>query len=322
MDLHEHKKSILKRVTHQRSGFSLMVVPHYQGKTRKIKITPFKIYLAACLVGVIIVGFVSLFVAYRTNCNELAKLKGMNSESLTTAQSKELQLLQNELAKTKADLDALTQYVSSISQLEKQVRDSLKLGNSKVSLEYVLNRSTKKAEIQSFTDLPTSVAQLLNETTNTTELAQEKATLLTTLKEAADTYNMLLAQTPDIWPIYGTITSYFGWRQNPFGGSTFGFHTGIDIASYYGAPVRAAGEGEVVFAGWDGGYGKCVRIYHRDGIETVYAHFSEIAVKVGQKVKKGQVIGYEGCTGNCTGSHVHFEVRVGGVYIDPLDYLQ
>jgi murein DD-endopeptidase MepM/ murein hydrolase activator NlpD len=322
VDLHEHKKKIVSKRVHQRSGFSLIIVPRYQGKVKKFVITPLKIYTSILIVAVIIAGFFAFSYAYKHMHTQLAQLGGMQLESVTSAQSKELQIVQDELSKNKAELDALKEYVTSLSSLEQQVRDSLKLGDSKVSLDYVLNRSTQKSTLQSFQNLPTSVAQLLTEQTNVTQLAQDREKTLNMLKNAADTYNVLLAETPNLWPIHGYISSGFGWRQNPFGGSSMEFHPGIDICAYYGAPVRAAADGTVESAGWDGGYGNCITIYHRDGIESLYGHLSGFAVKAGEKVKKGQVIGYEGSTGEATGPHVHFEIRVNGTPVNPLTYLQ
>jgi len=322
VDLHEHRKKIGKKKVHQRSGFSLIIVPRYQGKIRKINITPLKIYTSILIIGIIIIGFFAFGSSYKRLYTQLVQFDGMKLESVTSAQSKELQLLQNELAKNKADLDALKLYVSYLSSLETQVRNSLKLGDSKISLDYVLNRSTKSAEIQSFTKLPTSVAQLLTEQNNVTQLAEDRQKTLTMLKDAADTYNILLAQTPNLWSVQGYISSYFGWRQNPWGGRGMEFHTGIDIVAYYGAPIRAAADGTVESAGWDGGYGRCIQIYHRDGIESIYGHLSGFKVMAGDKVKKGQVIGYEGSSGEATGPHLHFEIRVNGTAVDPLSYLQ
>lgn len=116
-----------------------------------------------------------------------------------------------------------------------------------------------------------------------------------------------------VWPVQGSITSYFGWRWGSY-------HQGIDIGAPAGTPIRAADSGMVSFAGWNGGYGYLVKIDHGGGKETWYAHMSKIAVSVGQKVSKGEVIGYVGSTGNSTGPHLHFEVRVGGTAVNPLNY--
>ena len=114
------------------------------------------------------------------------------------------------------------------------------------------------------------------------------------------------------------ITSPFGPRVL-FG--VAGFHTGVDFGAPEGTPLHAAGDGTVVAAGPMGGYGNATIIDHGNSLATLYGHQSELAVTVGQHVQRGQVIGYVGCTGFCTGPHVHFEVRVNGSPVDPLGYL-
>lgn len=122
------------------------------------------------------------------------------------------------------------------------------------------------------------------------------------------------------WPVSGRITSYFGGRKSPGGiGSTN--HKGIDIAAPRGTPVYAADGGTVTYAGWMGGYGYLVRIKHDNGYETYYGHNSSLTVSVGAHVYKGQQIARVGSTGNSTGNHCHFEVRINGVAKNPLNYL-
>ncbi|MBP2071395.1 M23 family metallopeptidase [Thermoanaerobacterium saccharolyticum] len=125
------------------------------------------------------------------------------------------------------------------------------------------------------------------------------------------------------WPLSGgyAITSGFGTRIDPvYGGERY--HSGIDIAVPLGTPVKAAADGEVVYAGWNDGYGLVVFIWHNNNLETRYAHLSKIAVNKGQIVKAGDVIGYVGSTGKSTGPHLHFEVRNGGKAVNPLDFFK
>lgn len=129
-----------------------------------------------------------------------------------------------------------------------------------------------------------------------------------------------LVATPSIWPVRGTITSGFGWRISPFGDGNE-LHPGVDIAYTMGAPVVATADGEVVASGPAGGYGNLVQIDHGNGIATLYGHNSQLAVNIGQQVKKGQVIAYAGSTGKSTGPHVHYEVRINNTPIDPMKYL-
>lgn len=117
-----------------------------------------------------------------------------------------------------------------------------------------------------------------------------------------------------IWPTQGTLTSRFGQRWGRL-------HAGIDIAAPTGTPIKAAATGQVISAGWSGGYGNLVLIAHGGGIVTAYGHQSQIATSSGQVVSRGQLIGYVGSTGHSTGPHLHFEVRVNGSPTDPLEWL-
>jgi murein DD-endopeptidase MepM/ murein hydrolase activator NlpD len=122
------------------------------------------------------------------------------------------------------------------------------------------------------------------------------------------------------WPVSGTITSPYGYRQNPFGGAP-DFHPGLDIAAPMGTTVTAAASGTVISAGWYGGYGNYILIDNGGGMATGYGHLSQIFVSAGQQVQKGQAIGAVGSTGHSTGPHLHFEVRLNGKTTDPAAYL-
>jgi murein DD-endopeptidase MepM/ murein hydrolase activator NlpD len=116
------------------------------------------------------------------------------------------------------------------------------------------------------------------------------------------------------WPVSGPITSPFGMRWGTL-------HPGIDIGVPSGTPVHAAASGTVIWCGWMSGYGNLVMIDHHNGLATLYGHNTSIAVSCNQQVSQGQVVSYSGCTGFCTGPHVHFEVRLHGTPVDPLGYL-
>lgn len=140
--------------------------------------------------------------------------------------------------------------------------------------------------------------------------------LLHAMRENRET----MASTPSIWPTEGYLTSTFGRRQSPFGPGT-DFHKGIDIANRPGTLIRSPAKGVVTFSGWDGGYGNCVVINHGNNISTRYAHMQNATVKLGQAVNRGDTIGTVGNTGRSTGPHLHYEVRVGGVCVNPLRYI-
>jgi len=123
------------------------------------------------------------------------------------------------------------------------------------------------------------------------------------------------------WPVVGRINSGFGWRRDPFGGRR-DFHTGVDIKAPTGRPIGAAAAGTVVYAGWMSGYGKTVVVEHRGGYTTLYGHCSRLLCRAGDPVSRGEKIALAGSTGRSTGSHVHFEIRVGGSPVNPLRYLR
>ncbi len=124
-----------------------------------------------------------------------------------------------------------------------------------------------------------------------------------------------------IWPVYGRITSKFGWRRSPFS-RRMEFHPGLDIRGPVGRPIRASRSGRVRYAGWQRGYGLVIVIDHGGGWETRYAHCSRIYVRIGQYVRQGQIIGRIGNTGRSTGPHLHFEIRNRGRPVNPLYYLR
>jgi murein DD-endopeptidase MepM/ murein hydrolase activator NlpD len=130
-----------------------------------------------------------------------------------------------------------------------------------------------------------------------------------------------LADAPSLWPIEGRVASSFGEREDPFNGEG-AFHSGIDIDAPYGTPVRAAAEGDVVGAATVSGYGKEVVLDHGHELSTIYGHLSGIEVVSGQHVTRGQVIGYVGQSGRATGPHLHYEVRVHNVPVNPHKYLR
>jgi hypothetical protein len=127
--------------------------------------------------------------------------------------------------------------------------------------------------------------------------------------------------TPSIWPVLGHITDSFGERLDPFSGEG-AFHTGVDVATDYGAPVHATADGIITIAENHAGYGRLVVIDHGFGITTWYAHLSSFSAVPGARVKRGEVVGYTGISGRSTGPHVHYEVRMNNAPINPWRYMR
>ena len=144
--------------------------------------------------------------------------------------------------------------------------------------------------------------------------------LVASLHSKADAFQDKIDRYPDFYPAEGLIGSPFGYRKDPIEGTTC-FHSGVDIGKRTGAPIFAAGKGEVTFVGFESGYGLYIIVNHGDGFETKYAHINESFVQVGDIVEKGQHIAKMGITGRVTGPHLHFEVILNGEFQNPADYI-
>ncbi len=142
----------------------------------------------------------------------------------------------------------------------------------------------------------------------------------TDLYEFFENQKLLLASTPSIRPVKGWMSSRFGYRISPFTG-TKEFHRGIDIATRMGAPIIAPADGIVSFTGRDGAFGKVITVKHGYGLVSKYAHIKKALVKKGQYVKRGETIALVGNTGRSTGPHLHYEVHLNNMAVDPLRYI-
>lgn len=176
------------------------------------------------------------------------------------------------------------------------------------------NGVTFEGESESLTMLDAGMQRVY---ADTVKLKHEVSKAADLRDEARLAYQRMLEAIPSIWPTDGSISSGFGYRTYP----DVGFHTGVDVVNYYGAPIYATAAGTVTFAGWDGGFGEKVEIDHGNGYVTWYGHNSALLVSPGDFVHKGQQIARLGSTGFVTGPHVHYEVHQYGRPIDPVPFL-
>ncbi len=228
-------------------------------------------------------------------------------------------------------LEKKDRLLQAASQMEQQQKD-LAVNTSHLSKE----RKTFRQEINKSNDFLGKVRQerslheqAVRELQQSQKEIQQTVTALMRKKRDEESrnkgrsaqYTYLPSGGQLSWPVQGQITSTFGMRVHPVF-KTKMMHTGMDIRAPRGTPVRAAGPGEVLFAGWLRGYGQVIIIDHGNNLSSVYAHLSSMSVREGAAVKKGQTIGAVGSTGTATGAHLHFEVRVGGDARDPMRYLR
>ena len=129
------------------------------------------------------------------------------------------------------------------------------------------------------------------------------------------------SSVPSLWPVEGVLTGSFGQREDPFSGEG-AFHRGVDISVPIGTRVIAAADGVIAESDFTGGYGRCVTIDHGNGVTTRYGHLSAFVVNAGQPIRRGDTIGYSGSSGRSTGPHLHYEVRINDVPVNPYKYLR
>ena len=237
----------------------------------------------------------------------------------------------NEIKKERADIEAHKQKLEAdrakLVELEKaalakQAEIEQKKAERNVVLQKAQNdRATAMQAIEELNASSAQVSAMLKERQAARAAAAAAAAAAAQSSGGQGASDNWVQGTGQLgWPASGEITSPYGYRVHPIWGTTI-YHSGIDIGVDEGTPVHAADGGVVVWSGWMGGYGYAVVIDHGNGLSTLYGHNSELAVDEGQSVAKGQVISYAGSTGNSTGPHVHFEVRVNGDPVDPMGYL-
>lgn len=237
----------------------------------------------------------------------------------------------NEIKKERADIEAHKQKLEADraklvelekSALAKQAEIEQKKAERNVVLQKAQNdRATAMQAIEELNASSAQVSAMLKERQAARAAAAAAAAAAAQSSGGQGASDNWVQGTGQLgWPVSGEITSPYGYRVHPIWGTTI-YHSGIDIGIDEGTPVHAADGGVVVWSGWMGGYGYAVVIDHGNGLSTLYGHNSELAVDEGQSVAKGQVISYAGSTGNSTGPHVHFEVRVNGDPVDPMGYL-
>jgi len=236
--------------------------------------------------------------------SDRAKLTSLDQLNADLAQEK-AQAAQRraEIAAKKAAIEAETARITGLRQGVSQASQALagELANHQALLRQV--EADRAAYLA-------AMATLAGESSSITALLRAR--------QIAQAYGWAGKRVP--WPVVGPISSPFGPRIHPIF-NTPEFHTGLDIAVDYGTPILAAEAGQVIFAGVMQGYGNVVIIDHGGALATLYAHMATISVRKGDRVARSQQIGLVGCTGLCTGPHLHFETRVGGTPVQPLGLL-
>jgi len=281
---------------------TIIFVPHARAKFRKLKVSHRLLFSLISLVTSSLCLSTFFSVQYFTSLSqthELSKLRHENRELQTANEQfgKSVDSLRTKL-RTVEDRTRKLAIIAGITTLD----ESSKGGSGGLrNDELALNPYRDDVDKMSF---------------RSNNLNKD----LSALEERFLAKSRVLSSTPSIAPVRGILTDGFGGRSDPFTREP-GQHAAIDISSANGQPVRAPADGIVVKAEWANGYGNVIYISHGYGYSTRYGHLSSFATRPGQRVKRGEVIGYVGSTGRSTGPHLHYEVRVNNNPVNPLEYI-
>ena len=294
-----------------RQQFTVMVIPHSERGVVNFHINATVVVILAVVLFVILFGFVYLATLYAGSSAILED----NSERL---------------AASRADMDSVLREVETVVAASQRLDDAL---SATVEVFGIQGVPTGAEALSGSGDLATFLDVEVLSDTRRREIDQLR-TLSRSLEAAVDpltdiqntfrSQSALLRDVPNLWPVaggQGFVTMEFGPNIHPFGGHWY-LHKGIDIAGVPGLPIVASANGKVIDMGFDAtGYGLNVMIRHKYGFRTRYSHMQRIAVRAGQEVSQGEVIGYLGNTGLSTGPHLDFIVMLGTDVVDPAAFL-
>lgn len=305
----------------RRRYFTIMVVPHSEEATYSVRLPLVVGQLMVVLFVLGLTGILVLAYAYRDALQDASEARILRQ--VNQAQQDEINAFAYETQKL---MDQMGQIESLAELVSEKLGISPLGGGDDEDDDEDTSSQAGDGETQRFYAGRSGESRVLDRAAGNIAVLQqlipEQTDSLETLKQEVEEYVRRLAATPSIWPARGYYTSGFGMRRSPFNRSVSQFHNGIDIAGTHGTPVYATADGRVSSIGYRGGFGNMVIIFHGYGFETYYAHLSGFAVSGGQWVKRGQVIGYMGRTGKVTGTHLHYEVHVNGVPVNPLNYMR
>lgn len=305
--------------------FTLLLIADEKSRIRKYRITynflRSLFVVAAIVIAAVVILTTNLFLTRQKLDEKVAELERVEYKIAYT--EIELANLEKKTQDIETKTKILENYFKEVEELDKMVRSIT--GEGGYAEEVAIYTSDLSADIdiaedpnevfyytddqeQGLDDIDLLLDKLL-------ETAPELSEVLSKDMENMEDHIYLMEHTPDIWPTWGRVTSNYNERR--WGRA----HKGIDIANNYGVPVNASASGIVIYADWNGSYGRKVIIFHGFGYSTVYAHLNRIYVKEGEEVVKGQAIGEVGNSGRSTGPHLHYEVLKEGIPQNPRDFL-
>lgn len=309
-------------------------------RLKSFVLSPLFLQVAAAVLTIVLVVSSYLIYKYINVRKKLADLQHLRAEA--TFQREEMEnfmqkigFLEAQLAKLKEMEKQVENELKELKELRAKISPKIPAKNIKKNNQLIENKgkiiSQDLSETRFLKERRTSLEEMEKEKlvqrlhddihSLQREISRQESNLKNIQRLLENQKTMLLA-TPYLWPVLGSISSTFGETRLSSAAGGVRPHKGVDISAPLGTPIVAAAEGIVVFAGWQAEMGKSIYLDHGHGFATMYGHLKTIMVKKGEKVKKGQIIGRVGMTGNSTGPHLHYEVHVQGVPVNPQAYLR
>ncbi len=296
--------------------FTFMFLPGPNAPVRTLTIS--KSLFKSVLVALLFVFALSLYLIYEYNDvkDKAWELRAMREEMMQ--QKAQVQNFALNILDYKRQMFLLR-------DLDTKLRRAVSLGPRDKAQQVLGIGGPDELGLQNLTSLgekkqAEALREMNQELTQLRGAASRQEASLQMLIEYFEDKRSLHAATPALWPVRGWVTSHFGNRMSPFSGIEK-FHEGIDIASQTGTPIVSPADGVVVKAGFGTGYGNMVEISHGYGFKTLFAHNSRLNVKTGQRIRRGDIIAYVGDSGSSTGPHLHYEVRINGLPVNPTKYM-
>lgn len=316
------------------SRLSVLIVDPSKGYAAKqLSISKLVIKLAVVVVVVVVAaaGLVSYEYLQVKDKFSTTVSKISSTDNKIASQESEIKFQREQIQTFAEQVEALKGKLAQLSAMESQIREANHIVNPDFKpLDDVVLYGTGGpgiAEMDIASSLDEQPTRLLvsmhKELDMLNSVADYQQDSLQSLLQGLMARQNLMSATPSILPIGSgkhVITSKFGYRKSPFG-SQRSFHSGLDISARIGTDILAAAAGKVIQSGWSGDYGYMITIDHGYGLVTRYAHCSELKMKVGDKVLQGDVIALVGNTGRSTGPHLHYEVKLNGVFVNPEKYI-
>lgn len=296
--------------------YTIIIVPDGSPKTRRLRV-PRWIFTRTLMLCVLLLGAATVAgVHYYKSIEDLSENQTLRAENVRLRS--DLKRVRERVAGISATLDRVEHFDQKLRAIARLSDPERHLAIGPVGTPDADEKDSPSARAM-LAD-PVDTKALTNKLDRLESAAERQESSLQELETYFEKQNTLLASMPSIWPARGWVTSDFGHRVDPFTADRI-MHRGIDIGAAHGTPIQAPSDGLVIFAGVDGGYGKVLVLDHGYGVKTRYAHLSEIAVKAGDHIKRGERIGAIGNTGRSTGPHLHYEVRINGVPENPRKFI-